>query len=123
MKAKDSLYTRQSQSLVPHLRNYIVEKVEKEDNIAVLQQIYSVISPESNETYAEKFAKAKIQTEQFCAPEIAETLEAEGYMIDKPYPFNDEFFDFDKVIEEDAKDEVAPQEWIDKMFPELHVRG
>lgn len=123
MKAEEPLLAGRSNSLIPHLRNYIVEKVEKEEDVTILQQIYSVISPESEETYVEKFAKAKEQTEQFCVPEIAKALEAEGFMIDKPYPFDDDHFDFDKVIEEDERDEVAPREWVEKMFPELYVRG
>ena len=44
-------------------------------------------------------------------------------MIGKPYPFDDSNFDFDKAIKEDELDEVAPDEWVEKMFPELHVKG
>ena len=93
MKVKEPLLKSHSNAMIPHLRSYIVEKVEKEKDMAVLQQLYAVITPKANETFAEKFTQAKEQTERYCTPEIAEELEDEGYMIGKPYPFNDEEFD------------------------------
>ncbi len=66
-------------------------------------------------------AKAKEQTERYCVPEIAVELENEGYMIDKPYPFDSEFFNFNQAILEDESDEDAPDEWVEKMFPEIDI--
>lgn len=125
MKVEEPMLKRHTSrsALIPHLRSYIVNKVETEDDMAILQRLYSVVSPDADETYEEQFAKAKRQTEQYCVPEIAEELESEGYMIGKPYPYDDEHFDFDQAIKDDAHDGLAPQEWVDKMFPELHVRG
>ena len=124
-KAEEPMTVRNlgSNSAVPHLRSYLLDKVEKVDDMAVLQQIYAIVTPQSKETYAEKFAQAKEQTERYCTPDLAEELEQEGYMIGKSYPSVDEPFDLEKAIADDALDEVAPQEWIDKMFPELHVKG
>ena len=109
--------------MIPHLRSYIVEKVEQENDVAVLQRLYAVINAQSDGTYAEKFAQAKEQVEKYCTKEIAEELEAEGYMIGKPYPIDDDQFDFEQAIREDETDAEAPQEWLEKMFPELYVRG
>lgn len=123
MKAEEPLLHSHNNPMISHLRSYIVDKVENENDITVLQRLYAVITPQSDETYAERFAQAKEQTEKYCAEEIAKELEAEGYMIGKPYPFDDSNFDFDKAIKEDELDEVAPDEWVEKMFPELHVKG
>ena len=123
MKVKEPLLKSHSNAMIPHLRSYIVEKVEKEKDTAVLQQLYAVITPKANETFAEKFTQAKEQTERYCTPEIAEELEDEGYMIGKPYPFNDEEFDLERAIKEDELDQVAPDEWVEKMFPEINVKG
>ena len=59
--------------------------------------------------------------QKYCPEELAKELEAEGYMIDKPYPYMDSTQDLEEAIQDDEKDENAPQEWITKMFPELHV--
>ncbi len=76
---------------------------------------------ESEMSFEKKYANDKEQTEKYCTEELARELEAEGYMIDKPYPFMDSSQDLEEVIKDDEKDENAPQEWITKMFPELHV--
>lgn len=41
---------------------------------------------ESDMSFEKKYANAKEQTEKYCTEELARELEAEGYMIDKPYP-------------------------------------
>ena len=123
MKAKEPLLKSYKNSIIPHLRNYIVDKVENEQDVGVLQQLYAVITPKDRESFAEKFTQAQKQTEQYCVPEIAAELESEGYMIGKPYPYDDEAFDFDQAIREDEADEVAPDEWVEKMFPEINVKG
>ena len=123
MKAKEPLAVVNGSSIIPHLRTYIVDKVEDETNLAVLQQLYAIVSRDDKEAYADKFAKTKAQTEQYCVPALADELEAEGFMFGKPYPFDDVPFDIEQAIADDAKDEPAPKEWLDKMFPELHVRG
>lgn len=123
MKAKEPIASNYTQSnpIIPHLRNYIMEKLEDERDLNVLEKIYSIISPEDELSYEEKFAIAKEQTEQYCPIELARDLEAEGYMIDKPYPYEDEISDIDTIIKEDEEDVNAPEEWIRKMFPELYV--
>ena len=123
MKVKEPLLKSHSNAMIPHLRSFIVEKVENEEDVDVLQQLYAVITPKSDKTYAEKFAQAKAQTERYCVPEIAEELENEGYMIGKPYPYDDDAFDFNQAIKEDEADDVAPDEWVEKMFPEVNVKG
>ena len=79
------------------------------------------ISLEGEIPFKRKFAIAKEQTKKYCPEELAKELEAEGYMIDKPYPFMDSTQELEAVIRDDENDENAPQEWITKMFPELHV--
>lgn len=123
MKAEEPLLHSHNNPMIPHLRSYIVDKVENENDITVLQRLYAVITLQSDETYEEKFAQAKEQTEKYCAEEIAQELEAGGYMLGKPYPIDDSNFDFDQAIREDELDEEAPDEWVEKMFPELHVKG
>lgn len=123
MKTKEPIIPKYSQNnnLIPYLKNYIVDKLEDENNLDVLEKIYSIISPKSELSFEQKFALAKEQTEKYCPEELARELEAEGYMIDKSYPYEDEIIDIDTIIKEDEKDENAPEEWITKMFPELHV--
>lgn len=123
MKAEEPLRQSYGNSMIPHLRNYIVDKVEKENDVEVLQRLYAIINTQSDETYYEKFVQAKEQTEKYCTKEMAEELEAEGFMIGKPYPIDDSKFDFDQAIKEDEMDAEAPQEWVEKMFPELYARG
>ena len=69
----------------------------------------------------EKFQKAKEQTQNYCFPELAKELEDEGYMIGKTNPYDDSQLNFDQLIEDDARDGDAPDEWIEKMFPELYA--
>ena len=92
MKVKEPLLKSHSNAMIPHLRSYIVEKVEKEKDMAVLQQLYAVITPKANETFAEKFTQAKEQTERYCTPEIAEELEDE---MDED--------EYDEIMEERSK--------------------
>lgn len=120
MKAKEPAGISAGVStLLPHLRHRIVERVEEEKNLSVLEQIYSIIA--SGDSFEEKYRLAKEQTERYCAPELAEQLEAEGYMIDKAYPYDDTQLDLDQLRREDAEDGDAPQEWLEKMFPELYA--
>ena len=63
MKAKEPLLKSYTNSIIPHLRNYIVDKVENEQDVAVLQQLYAVITPKDSESFAEKFTQAQKQTE------------------------------------------------------------
>ena len=123
MKAKEPIASNYTPSnpIIPHLRNYIMEKLEDERDLNVLEKIYSIISPEDELSYEEKFAIAKEQTKQYCPEELARELEAEGFMIDKPYPYEDELSYIDTVIKEDEEDVNAPEEWVRKMFPELYV--
>lgn len=86
-----------------------------------MEQIYSIISSSENQ-YADKYNQAKESTEKYCVPELAKELECEGYMIGKPYPYEDgSQLDLDQLIGYDAKDNDAPQEWVEKMFPELYA--
>lgn len=120
MKAKEPIirpYTS-GNTIIPQLRSYLVDRVEMENDLEVLEQVYAVISA-SKSSFADKYYQAKEQTERFCTPELAKELEAEGYMIDKPYPYDDFYSDLDNLIEEDESDSNAPQVWVDKMFPEL----
>lgn len=121
MKTKEPIVAKYNNNLIPYLKSYIVDKLEEENNLDVLEKIYSIISPESKMSFEQKFALAKEQTEKYCHEELAKELEAEGYMIDKPYPYMDSTQDLEEAILDDEKDENAPQEWITKMFPELHV--
>ena len=121
MKTKEPTVTKYNDNFIPYLKNYIVDKLEEENNLDVLEKIYSIISPESELSFERKFAIAKEQTEKYCPKELAKELEAEGYMIDKPYPYKDSSQDLEEAIRDDEKDENAPQEWINIMFPELHV--
>lgn len=120
MKAKEPMMGTSGNTLVPHLRSYIVDKVEEESNMEILEQIYAIINS-SGSTFEDKYSQAKEQTEKYCVPELAKELEAEGYMIGKPYPYEDSRIDFDQLIEDDTKDVEAPKEWVKKMFPELHT--
>ena len=130
MKTKEPIVAKYNNNLIPYLKSYIVDKLEEENNLDVLEKIYSIISPESKMSFEQKFALAKEQTEKadvdlsyavWDKDAVAKELEAEGYMIDKPYPFMDSTQDLEEAIQDDEKDENAPQEWITKMFPELHV--
>ena len=112
-------YTSGNSRLIPHLRNYIVDKVEKESHLEILEQMYAIIDT-SSDSFTEKYRRAKEQCERFCTPELARELEEEGYMIGKPDPNDDSNLDIDHLIEEDAQDDKAPQEWVEKMFPELY---
>ena len=120
MKAKDPMIVAHGNMLIPNLRNFIVERVEEESNLSVLEQIYAILGS-SKQSFEDRYQKAKEQTEKYCVPEIAKEMEAEGYMIDKPYPFDDPDLDFDQLISEDAHDSDAPQKWVEKMFPELYA--
>ena len=120
MKAKEPMIVARRDMLIPNLRNYIVERVETESNLSILEQIYAVLDS-SKQSFEDRFKRAREQTEKYCVPEIAEEMEQEGYMIEKPYPCDDLHIDFDKLIKEDAHDDDAPQEWVEKMFPELYA--
>lgn len=106
---------------VPHLRHFIMDRVENETDVSVLEQIYAIVAPKGTMSFIEKYNQAKSQTEQFCTDDIVEELEAEGYMIDKPYPMSDDVFDFEAAIRDDEHDDHAPQEWLKKMFPEIYA--
>ena len=54
MKAKEPLLKSYTNSIIPHLRNYIVDKVENEQDVAVLQQLYAVITPKDSESFCRK---------------------------------------------------------------------
>ena len=73
------------------------------------------------EIYDHKFLEAKQQTEQYCTPEIAAGLEADGFMIGKPFPFDDSLLDLEQAEQEDLENEPAPEEWLKKMFPEVYA--
>lgn len=122
MKAKEPMANASTASnvLIPHLRSNILEKVETENDLNVLEQVYAIVAA-SKSSFTNKYYHAKEQTEHFCTSEVAEELEAEGYMIDKPYPYDDSCIDFNQLIEDDANDTNAPQEWVEKMFPELYA--
>ena len=49
------------------------------------------------EIYDHKFLEAKQQTEQYCTPEIAAELEADGFMIGKPFPYDDSLLDLEQA--------------------------
>lgn len=122
MKVKEPMadtYTS-GNMLIPQLRSNILSKVEEESNLNVLEQVYAIVAA-SKSSFTEKYNHAKEQTERFCTPELAKELETEGYMIDKDYPYDDAHIDFNRLIEEDANDNNAPQEWVEKMFPELYA--
>ena len=121
MKAKEPMLAPYGNNMIPHLRSYIVDKVEAESRLAVLEQIYTIICS-SEYQYSDKYNQAKESTEKYCVTELAKELESEGYMIGKPYPCEDgSQLDLDQLIEDDAKDVDAPQEWVEKMFPELYA--
>lgn len=84
MKTKEPIVAKYNNNLIPYLKSYIVDKLEEENNLDVLEKIYSIISPESKMSFEQKFALAKEQTEKYCPEELAKELEAEGFMIDKP---------------------------------------
>ena len=106
--------------VVPHLRHYIVDKVEAETDEDVLERILAIVSPHEA-SFKQRFNQAKTQTEKYCTPEVAAALEAEGFMINKPRPFEDEPFDVDAAIRDDERDDNAPREWLEKMFPEVYA--
>ena len=106
--------------VIPHLRHYILNRIEDETDVSVLEKIYAIISPKEV-SFKEQFAQAKLQTEEFCTPDLAAELEADGYMINKPYPYDSSNFDIDAAVREDEVDGNAPQEWLAKMFPELYA--
>lgn len=106
--------------IIPHLRHYILDRIEDETDVSVLEKIYAIISPKEA-SFKEQFAQAKSQTDEFCTPDLAAELEAEGYMINKPYPYGNSDFDIDAAIREDEVDGNAPQEWLAKMFPEVYA--
>ena len=105
---------------IPALRSFIVDKVSTLTDRNTLQRIYSIIISNS-ENYERKFLEAKQQTEQYCTPEIAAELEADGFMIGKSFPFDDSLFDLEQAEQEDLEDEPAPEEWLKKMFPEVYA--
>ena len=110
-----------AKSAVSHLRHYIMERVETETDLAMLERIYSIISSRESLSFREKYSQAKIQTEKYCTSDMAAELEAEGYMIDKDFPYADEPLDIETLIAEDESDDNAPKEWIEKMFPEVYA--
>ena len=120
MKAKEPVGAYGGNMIVPHLRSFIVDKIEEESDVSVLEQVYALLYP-SDQSFRTKYLQAKEQTEKYCVPELARDLETEGYMINKPYPYEDSRIDFDRLVEEDANDGDAPQEWLEKMFPELYA--
>lgn len=106
--------------VIPHLRNYIVDKVEAETDVDVLEQILAIVSPHEA-SFKERFNQAKVQTEKYCTPDVAAAMEADGFMINKPCPFEGESFDIEAAICDDEHDDNAPREWLEKMFPEVYV--
>ena len=120
MEAKDPMIAVYGNTMIPHLRSFIVDKIEEESRMSVLEQIYSIVCS-SDGSYKERFQQAKKQTEQYCTPELAKELEDEGFMIGKANVHDDSLPDFDRLIEDDAKDGDAPHEWVEKMFPELYA--
>ncbi len=120
MEAKEPMIAPYGNTIVPRLRSFIVDKIEEENRMSVLEKVYSIICS-TDSSFEEKYQQAKMQTEKYCPPELAKELEDEGYMIGKPYPDNDSHLDFDQLIEDDARDDDAPQEWVEKMFPELYA--
>lgn len=105
---------------IPELRSFIVDRVSTLTDRNALQRICSIIISNS-ESYEQKFLAAKQQTEQYCTPDIAAELEADGFMIGKPFPFDDSLFDLEQAEQEDLNDEPAPEEWLKKMFPEVYA--
>ncbi|MDD6002773.1 MAG: hypothetical protein PUC50_11340 [Bacteroidales bacterium] len=105
---------------IPALKNFIVNNVENISDINALQRIYAIIISNS-ESYEQKFKAAKLQTDLFCPKEIAQELEAGGYMINKPFPFDEAAYNLDLAEKEDLEDEPAPEEWLQKMFPEVYA--
>lgn len=122
MEAKEPIAAGYSATnpVLPHLRHYIMDRVESETDVSVLEQIYAIISPQEA-SFKERFSRAKAQTDEYCAPDLAEELEAECYMINKPYPLENDSLDIDAIIQADELDENAPQEWLEKMFPEVYA--
>lgn len=120
MEVKELMIAPYGNTMIPHLRNFIVDRIEEESRMSVLEKIYAIICS-SDGSYEEKYQQAKEQTEKYCAPELAKELEDEGYMIGKPYPYDDPLLDLDQLIEDDSRDGDAPQEWVEKMFPELYA--
>ena len=107
-------------SVISHLRHQIVERVESETDVNVLEQIYSIINPKDT-SFEERFKRSKAMAEKYCTHDVAAELEAESFMINKPCPFANETFDADAAIREDERDENAPNEWLQKMFPEVYA--
>ncbi|MBR1652903.1 MAG: hypothetical protein IJ692_05880 [Alloprevotella sp.] len=107
-------------SVVLHLRQSIVERVESETDVNVLERIYSIIYPK-DASYEERFRRQKAMAERYCTPEVAAELEAEGFMVGKACPSVGATFDAEAAIREDERDGNAPQEWLQKMFPEVYA--
>ncbi|MBP5504115.1 MAG: hypothetical protein J6Y24_15150 [Bacteroidales bacterium] len=105
---------------IPTLKNFIVDNVEKVSDVYTLQRICAIIISNS-ETYEQKFRSAKLQTEKYCPKELAEELEAEGFMIGKPFPVDNAIYDLQIAEKEDSEDEPVPEEWLQKMFPEVYA--
>lgn len=105
---------------IPAMKHFIVDSVENLTDVYTLQRICAIIISNS-ESYEQKFQAAKRQTEKYCPKEIAEELEADGFMIGKPFPFDDAVFDLEKAEKEDLEDEPVPEEWLQKMFPEVYA--
>ena len=84
MKTKEPIVAKYNNNLIPYLKSYIVDKLEEENNLDVLEKIYSIISPESKMSFEQKFALAKEQTEKYCPEELAKELEAEGFIYSIP---------------------------------------
>ena len=63
---------------------------------------------------------AKSLTEKYCPKELADQLATDDYMIGKPFPYEE--FDLEKAIAEDENDELAPNEWVQKMFPKVYAQ-
>lgn len=100
---------------IPALKSFIVDNVAKLTDVRILQRICAIILSNS-ESYEQKFLAAKHQTEKYCPKEIAEELEAEGFMIGKPFPLDKAVFDLETAEKEDLEDEPVPEEWLQKMF-------
>ena len=105
---------------IPTLKSFIGDNVEKVSDVYTLQRICSIIITNS-ESYEQKLRSAKLQTEKYCPKEIADELEAEGFMIGKPFPFDSAIYDLQIAEKEDSEDEPVPEEWLQKMFPEVYA--
>ena len=114
-KVKESAATYYSRPMLNALHNHIKDRIEQMDDAVLLSKISSMLDKDE-ESFEERYQRAKEFAYTHLDREFAEELEKENFLIGKPIPcqYTDE--EFEKESKQSEASGIATDEEVKAAF-------